>query len=307
MRYVVFHLHAASFAIAQQAQFNHQLAAVADTQREGVGAFVEVLEGTFGVFVPQKAAGPAFGGAEYVGVRETAAEHYHIHILESFAACHKVGHVYVFDIEAGQIERICHLAVAVHALFANDCRAYAATFLAVETESARFERALETAGEGIFERLARVVLEAQARTFFAALYRVEHIRGLEPYVAQEVDSEQTLAFAVGEHDYALFARSGHGPVAQAAVVEQFLHAVFLGVLYLNEQSGVLGKEYLQQVVLAVHGKAVGVELEAALGIGEAHFEQSGNHTAGAYVVHSGELTSAHQFLYGIECLGEVFG
>ena len=109
---------------AKQSKLYHQLAAVAHAKTQSVATAIETFERTTRCFVPAESACPAFCRAKNVAIRESATEYYHIHVVESFTACHKVGHMDVFDVESGKIERIGHFAIAVYALFAYNGCAY---------------------------------------------------------------------------------------------------------------------------------------------------------------------------------------
>ena len=103
-----------------QAEFNHQLATVADTQRECVGTGVETVEGLLGLGVEEESTGPALGRTEYVAVGEASAEDNHLNLVEGLAARDEVGHHHVLHVETGQVEAPSHLALTISAFLAND-------------------------------------------------------------------------------------------------------------------------------------------------------------------------------------------
>ena len=78
----------------------------------------------------------------------------------------------------------------------------------------------------------------------------------------------------------------------------------MGVAHLDNHAGVLGEEHLHDVV-ALH--VVQVDVQTAVLVGEAHLEQSGNHTAGADVVAGHNPAAAHQFLDGLEAVDKIVG
>ncbi len=123
MAVVVQHLGAEVGGVAvEQAEFYDELAAVAYAEGEGVGSCVEVVEGFTSFLVVEEGAGPAFSGAEDVGVGETAAEDNHVDILERLTAGDEVGHVDILNVEAGEVEGVGHFAVAIDALLTDDSR-----------------------------------------------------------------------------------------------------------------------------------------------------------------------------------------
>ncbi len=114
-----------------------------------------------------------------------------------------------------------------------------------------------------------------------------------------------LGAVVSEHHHALFLRTAHGEIFHPCLVENLLHGLALAVGHLDKHGGILGKKYLHDVGLAIHGKAVGIELHAALGVAESHFEHGGDQAARAYVVYSHQPACAHKFLHSVKCRAEA--
>lgn len=176
MRVVVLHRSLVLEFRIDEVQLYHQLATVADAKAQSVLTGEEALQGSLCVLVPDKAASPSFRRTKHVGVGETSAEHNHIDVVKSFATRHKVGHVNVFHIKAGEIKRICHLAVAVHALLADNGSLDACRSAAVAGKSVRGKRAFEILRQFIAYRLLLIVLKTLFRTCRATLTAVEQIR-----------------------------------------------------------------------------------------------------------------------------------
>ena len=99
---------------------SHELAAVADTKREGIGSVVKRLELRPERLVESDAARPALRGVEDVGVAEPAAEDDPAEIFEPHGAGEQVGHGDVPRLHARGVDRGAHLAVTVGALLAED-------------------------------------------------------------------------------------------------------------------------------------------------------------------------------------------
>lgn len=95
----------------------------------------------------------------------------------------------------------------------------------------------------------------------------------------------------------------HG-VAYAVVVHYGLELFSILVGNLNDNAGVLCHKNLNHVVAA---NLFQVDVHAALGVGEAHFEKSGYHTAGADVVTCHYEVFLDKLLNGVERIAEVFG
>ena len=103
-----------------EVELNHQLTTVADAERQSVLTCIKLVERLLGLRVEEECSCPSLGRAENVGVGESAAEHDHVDILECFASADEVGHHHVLHVEAGQIERVSHFALAVGSLLAYD-------------------------------------------------------------------------------------------------------------------------------------------------------------------------------------------
>ena len=291
----------------EQSELYHQLAAVADAEAEGVGEAVEAAQGLLGGLVPAETAGPTLGRAEHVAVGESAAEHYHADVVEGLAAAHQVGHVHIFHIEAGKIERVGHLAVAVHTLLADDGGAHSGFAVVAVGETARSQGAVEGGGDGVAQRLLAVVLEAHQSALGAALQGVEQIGGLEPCIAQIVDAEQALCAFMLHEKHTLALRTSQGKEAHAGFREGLLHGRALGIGHLDHHGGIFGEEDLHEVGLAGGFEAFGADGEAAVGVGECHFKQGGHQSSGAHVVHGQHAIVLHQALHGCEGALEVVG
>ena len=104
----------------QVLQCRHHLAAVADAERERVGAFEVTLERLAHPRVPQDRLGPALAGTEHVAVGEPAAGDQSLVVVEPHATGDQVGHVHVDRREPGAMEHRGHLELAVDALLAQD-------------------------------------------------------------------------------------------------------------------------------------------------------------------------------------------
>ena len=138
-----------------------------------------------------------------------------------------------------------------------------------------------------------------------ALVAVEQVRSLVPYVAHCVDVELVCEVALAYLQRACaYSRLTYHGVAYAVVVHYGLE--FFGILVgnLNDNAGVLSHKNLNHVVAA---NLLQVDVHAALCVGEAHFEKSGYHTAGADVVTCHYEVFLDKLLNGVERVAEVFG
>mmetsp|Transcript_18683 Transcript_18683/g.62975 ORF Transcript_18683/g.62975 Transcript_18683/m.62975 type:complete len:440 (-) Transcript_18683:117-1436(-) len=107
-------------AAGHPAKQRHQLAAVADAEREGVGPVAEGLELRREPLVELDRRGPALGRVEHVRVRETAAKDDAAEGVERHGAAGEVGHGHVPRRASRRVQRRRHLAVAVRALLPED-------------------------------------------------------------------------------------------------------------------------------------------------------------------------------------------
>ena len=80
----------------------------------------EGLELRAGFLVEEDALGPALAGAEDIAIAEAATGDHAAEILQRNAAAEDVRHVHIDRLEAGAMEGMAHLHLAVHPLFAQD-------------------------------------------------------------------------------------------------------------------------------------------------------------------------------------------
>ena len=290
---------------AGESQFHHQLATVADAERQGVLAGVELVQRLLGLGVEEEGTGPSLGRAQHVAVGEAAAEDNHVDILQRLATTDEVGHHHVLDVEAGQIERIGHLTLAVGTLLADDGCPDAALLPAVGRQAVLAEHAGEVAVELHLQGLLLIVLVALTGLAVEALLGVQQVGGLIPGVAQRVDVERQLLLAgLDNQRAAVLYGVAYLGVADALLVHEFGKVLLVGVADFHHDAGILGKERLHHV--AVLAEVVQVDVHAALGVGEAHLQQGGNQTAGRDVVSGHDPSFVYQLLNGHEGVGEVF-
>ena len=311
MRVVVQHLSSLTvvlcLSVAQQAELHHQLASVADAQREGVVAGIELIQGLLGLRVVEEGAGPSFGRTQHVAVGESAAEDNHIDLLECLAPADEVGHHHVFHVEAGQIERVGHLALTVGAFLADDGSLGSAVVIVVSPlEAVLGESAREVFRELHLQRLLLVVLETLLGFAVEALLAVQQVAGLIPDVAQVVDVEAVFLVAVLHNQLALvFHGITNLGIADAMVLKIVEEIELQLVAHLNDHTGILGKECFHRI--AVGTDVMQVDVHTATGVGEAHLQQCGDESAGRDIVSGHDPTLLDEFLNGIKAVGEVLG
>ena len=103
------------------------MAAVTHAEGEGVLALKEITKLPPGSVIKQDTLCPALPCSEDVSVRETAARHQTVDILQALPTRHDVAHMHVDRSEARTIKGRRHLHLAVHTLLSQnrDARAYA--------------------------------------------------------------------------------------------------------------------------------------------------------------------------------------
>ena len=154
------------------------------------------------------------------------------------------------------------------------------------------------------QRLAAVVGGALVGAAVAALLGVEAVGGCVPYVAQGVDVEGLLEVALTYAQRTLARGRTYIYICYAGFFHDVLELGLVVGGYLHDDAGVLGEEDLGDVLCLEVDE---VDLEAAVGVGEAHLEEGGDETSGADVVAGEEELAAHTLLDGIEGVAEVFG
>ena len=177
-----------------EVEFRHQLATVADAQRERILARIEAVERLLGLGIVEEGTRPSLGRSQDVGVGESATEDDHIDLLQGLATTNEVGHHHVLHLEACEVEGVGHLALAIGALLTDDSRLGRSLTVgigrglpAVGIEAILGERSREVGVELHLHGLLLVVGVALLRHAVEALVAVEEIGGLVPDVAQAVD------------------------------------------------------------------------------------------------------------------------
>ena len=190
MTYVVQHLSAVGVVGIDEAEFHHQLASVADTERQGVLAGVETFESGLRLRVVEERACPTLGRTKDIAVRETAAEDNHIDFVERFAARNEVGHRDVLHVKACQVEGISHFALAVRTFLADNGSADAARSAAVGVNAKTGKAAVEVGGQVEANGLLLVVLEAFGSLSVEGLLGIQFVGSMIPDVAHFVYVER---------------------------------------------------------------------------------------------------------------------
>ena len=125
----------------EEVQLPHQLAAVADAKREGVGAGVKLPQRLTGSVVVPEAGGKAGRRPQHIAVGEASAEDDHPALLQCLATTHQVAHVDIPHVKAGQPEGVGHLSLAIGPLVADDGAGDAAPLLPIPALAVVGERA----------------------------------------------------------------------------------------------------------------------------------------------------------------------
>ena len=260
-----------------EVELHHQLATVTNTERESILTCVETVECSLSLGIVEESSCPSFSRAKNVRVRESTAEYDEINLVECLAAADKVGHCNVLNIEACKIHCVCHFALAVCSLLADDCCTNARFFAAVSINAIFRIHSCEACGEAELQRLVLVVLQSLVCTAVEALLAIHKVRAVEPYVAHIINIKETCAFAMSNSNLTFLRGGTYLHKANACLFEYILHFLFVGIGHLNNKTGILGEEELNNVSL---GNAAEINLNTTLGVCEAHFEQCGNETSG---------------------------
>ena len=149
-----------------------------------------------------------------------------------------------------------------------------------------------------------VVLETLLGASVHALLTVEQVGGVVPDIAQVIDAELVGGILVLYEDVTLVRRFAQLHVAHTGIFENLLHLILVLVTHLDDNTGVLGKENLHEVVLLDFVQA---DVQAAFGVGKAHLQQGRDETSGRDVVAGKYQAFLHQLLDGEEGIAEVFG
>ena len=234
--------HACTFGVLRidEVEFNHQLATVADAERQSVLACIELVERLFGLRIEEECSCPSLGRAENVGVGESSAEHNHVDVLECLASADEVGHHHILHVEAGQIERVSHFALAVGSLLTYDGSLDACALAAVGRYAVALKSALEAVVELDFQRLLLIVVASLLCATVEALLAVEQVRSVIPHVAQRVDVECMFEVALLYDDGAgLWRRITYLGISYSLLVHELGELFLVLVGYLNDNARVL--------------------------------------------------------------------
>ena len=287
---VVEHLRTGRMVGMNQTEFDHQLTAVAHTQREGVATGVEAVESGFGHGVVEECTCPAFGRTQHIAVGEPAAEDNHVDVVERFATGDEVGHRDIFHVKSREIECISHFAFAIGTLLTDDGGFHTRRCAAVGADAETFKTAVESGVEMGVERLLLIVFKAFFCLTVETLFGVEKVRSAVPNVTQPVNVEGVRLAVLFDKDAAFGTGAADGGKGNALSCEQRLKCTPLRIAHLNEQSRIFGKEDFHQVVV---GKGIELQRQTAFDVGKTHFESGRDETTGADVV-AGEK---HTLLY----------
>ena len=155
----------------------------------------------------------------------------------------------------------------------------------------------------MFDGLFLIVLKTLLRHAVERLLGVEAVRSRVPDVAQLVDVEIAVATTLLHYNLTLLNGLTYFHEAHTCLVQQILHGLLVGVLHLNNHTGILRKEQLHRVALV---DAVEVDFDTALLVSKCHFQKRGDETTGTDVVTCQEKSLLHQVLHGQEGITEIF-
>ena len=303
MRVVVQHVRLLRKFRINQIQFHHQLATVANTQRQRVFTGIEIVECRLGLRIVQESTGPAFGRTQHIRIGEHAAEDNHINIFQRLPSAYQVGHHDILHVESRQIERISHFALTVRSLFTDNGGLDAQRGTTVGVQPVLRQLTREILIKHHFERLHLIVLEACLGASVHTLLPVEQVGSAIPYVTQIIYAELVLRTVLCHLDEAFVRRMSQLEIAHTGIVHDFLELRLMFVGNLHHHTRILSQENLHDVMAA---EFVQRDFHTAFHIRETHFEQSGNQTSGRNVMTGQNQTFVYQRLHGIESITEIF-
>ena len=149
-----------------------------------------------------------------------------------------------------------------------------------------------------------VILEASSGAAVHALLRIELIGRTIPHVAQGIDVERLFEIALADAERTFLGRYTYIYIAHAGIFHQLLELVLVLRADLNDNAGILSEENLGDVIGL---EVVEVDLQATLGVGEAHLQERGDETACADVVTGQQQLLADALLHSVKGIAEVFG
>ena len=100
-----------------------------------------------------------------------------------------------------------------------------------------------------------------------------------------------------------FGRFTQLDVTYTGIFENLLHFRFVFVGYLDDNTRIFGKQHFYDVMVC---KLVEADFHTAIHIGEAHFQQCRNQTAGRNIVSGQNQSLVDEFLDGQESIAEIF-
>ena len=171
----------------------------------------------------------------------------------------------ILHVETSQIQGVSCLTLALRTLLTDYCGLDAVRSAAFRRESVRRKFSGKVLVELVLYGLHLIVLETVSGTNASALLYIQLIRRFVPYVTHIVDAEVILD-AVFRYQYmALVGRFGDDGETYAS----FFHQLFecLLVLYLNQDTRILGKQDLHDIAL---GDLIQVDIQTTLYVSEAH-------------------------------------
>ena len=155
----------------------------------------------------------------------------------------------------------------------------------------------------MLNRLLLIVLETLFCHAVEGLLGVEAIGGGVPDVAQFVDVEIAVATALLHHYLTLIDGLTDFHKAHSCLAEQVFHFTLVGILHLNDHTGVFGKEQLHGVFLH---DVVEVGFDTTFLVGEGHLQKGGDETTCTDVMTCQDEPFLHQFLHSQEGIAEIF-
>ena len=296
--------HASLIVAADEIEFHHELTSVAHTQRQCILTGIEFVQRLLCFRIVEEGSSPSLCTAQYVGIGESATEHDELYLLQRLASGDEVGHHHILHIEAGKIEHPCHLTLAVGAFLTYDGSLRTGSVVLLRFDTVLRVFTCEAGGHLPHERLLLVVVEALLCFAVLALVCVHEIAALIPHVAQSIDVEGVCLAAFLHADAARSRGLTYIYITHTGILERLLYLRAVGVCHLNDNTWILGKQYLHDVLVLYLVELYG---DTVCCVCEAHLKKAGDETACGDVVTGEDETLLDEFLHRVEGIPEVFG
>ena len=148
-----------------------------------------------------------------------------------------------------------------------------------------------------------VVLETFLGATVHRLFAVEQVRGRIPDITHIIDAELVGGIVLGYQNVTFVSRFTQFHETYTCIFQNLLHFILMLVADLDNDTRIFCKQNLNDILFLHIVKA---DFHTAFYVRETHFEQCGNQTTGRYIVSCKDQSFVDKFLYGKECIAEIF-